>query len=403
MTNDDGDPLLVYALHTIAAAMDPSPATTRRRRRNNTLQANQGHDVRESLKGIITLLLDKGTDVNTTDSNGATALAKAMERADNADIVQILLDAGADIQISDLNNVGPLHVVAAEGNDDFANLLLALDADINQKTRGGRTPISIAAANGHEQLVQLFSEQEQLDATEEQKRRWKRTAQLYNVVQSGDTSTFNALVTPEQVTNCQDREGQTFLHRVSILGDLHMAETLLALGADFRIHDNKGYTVTHTAAQYDHGDIIRLLAERGADLVTPSNPDHDGWFGELDTPTHATPLHLAAFGGHLDTVETLFELAKYRSGTIPWHERGADDHSDHIDWGSDFCGRTALMCAAQMGHVETARFLLDHGAKVNAAGGRGSWGFSAWDLAKSAGHKEMIRLLEERGGETFDW
>jgi ankyrin repeat protein len=60
-------------------------------------------------------------------------------------------------------------------------------------------------------------------------------------------------------------------------------------------------------------------------------------------------------------------------------------------------GKTALHYAAQRGHLEVVKFLLDNKADVNAAANNGA---TPGYLAKGFGKKEVALLLVERGGST---
>jgi ankyrin repeat protein len=59
-------------------------------------------------------------------------------------------------------------------------------------------------------------------------------------------------------------------------------------------------------------------------------------------------------------------------------------------------GETALMLAAQEGHVDIARLLLDRGAILDA---RNNHGNSSLLLASREGREEMVRLLLDRGAD----
>ena len=58
--------------------------------------------------------------------------------------------------------------------------------------------------------------------------------------------------------------------------------------------------------------------------------------------------------------------------------------------------RTAVMYAAEDGHVEVVRLLLEHGADINAPS---KYGSTAWNFAAWGGHVEVVRLLLEHGAD----
>ncbi len=91
-------------------------------------------------------------------------------------------------------------------------------------------------------------------------------------------------------------------------------------------------------------------------------------------------LTIAAEGGHTDVVRFLLDKGAQVNG------RAQPD------------GITALMMAALDGHAETARALLDRGADLNAqAGGNTSMMYAAW-----GGHADILKLLVEKGGSLND-
>ena len=65
--------------------------------------------------------------------------------------------------------------------------------------------------------------------------------------------------------------------------------------------------------------------------------------------------------------------------------------------GKDKNGATALMVAAQAGHAEVVKVLLENGADVNATDGEGSTGLM---YAAKHGHLATAKLLLERGADV---
>ena len=155
-------------------------------------------------------------------------------------------------------------------------------------------------------------------------------------------------------------------------GDLIKVQTALKNGANPNTKINAGLTPLHVAAYRGHVEIVKLLLERGAD---PNTKDKSG----------STPLHEAAKEDNVDVVRVLLERGadpntKDKSGSTPLHEaayrgrvkivrvlleRGADPNT------KDKSGRTPLHNAAENGHVEIVRVLLKRGADPRIADNKG--------------------------------
>ena len=133
---------------------------------------------------------------------------------------------------------------------------------------------------------------------------------------------------------------------------------LLALGADVRLEDSTGRSALLWACMGDdNNSVVALLLDAGA----PVNPrNHNG----------ATPLYIALKANCSDCVELLIE-------------RGGDALDVDVDWDD---GQTALHYAAEDGHTNIVRQLLQAGADPTI---RNDLGKTPLDEARSA--KSQVR------------
>jgi ankyrin repeat protein len=117
------------------------------------------------------------------------------------------------------------------------------------------------------------------------------------------------------------------------------------------------------------GDLLRLqaLLDRNRDFA--SMPDLEGY----------TPLHYAAYFGHL-------ELARYLLSI------GADHHAVSLDP----LHNQPLHAAASSGYAEIVTLLLDAGADPNAEQ-TGQW--TPLHAAAAQGHAAIVGLLRRRGAD----
>jgi uncharacterized protein len=136
------------------------------------------------------LLLKKGTDVNSRDSTGSTALMCAAGYG-HLDIVRLLIDNGADVNLMKPGYVTALGIAesnhrtevvrylyalgvgsevdardkygrtalilaARQGCSDSVREILRKGADVNAKLSSGETALKLASQYGHNQIVELL-------------------------------------------------------------------------------------------------------------------------------------------------------------------------------------------------------------------------------------------------------
>lgn len=155
-------------------------------------------------------------------------------------------------------------------------------------------------------------------------------------------------------------------------GHVDLAMLLLERGANIEEVNDEGYTPLMEASREGHEEMAALLLSQGANINAQTEE------------TQETALTLACCGGFLEVAEYLLK-------------HGAD-----IELGAS----TPLMEAAQEGHIELVRFLLDTGAHVHA---QTQTGDTALTYACENGHTDVAEVLlqydaelehESEGGRT---
>lgn len=128
-----------------------------------------------------------------------------------------------------------------------------------------------------------------------------------------------------------------------------------------------GATALHVASQRGHVDVCLLLRAEGA--ADPNQPMFDG----------TTSLHCAAQQGNTDVLRALLRVVD--DGKSP---AGLVNKTKPR-------GISPLFGAAQYGHLDACKLLLQHGADPNQADAE--TGTTALTVAAAEGHVEVCRLL----------
>ena len=272
-----------------------------------------------------TLLLANGANPNRFDHTGDTPLHLA-SRYGQVDIVTLLLEAGANPNvIGTILLETPLHEAVERGSGAVVDLLLAAGAAVDPRADDGETPLFLAAYYRNEGIVRsLVAAGADVD-----------------VPRDDGTLPIVAALAP-RVSGSSERDGtavalllaELTAHRDEALVAAAEADAgpvairLLELGADPSATKEAGGSALAAAAGLADPDLFRRLLAAGADLSR---------FGS------DALLSAAAYGRDV----TLGELI---AGGIP------------VDSRAEVSGATPLMLAAIGGHVETVRFLLKAGA-----------------------------------------
>jgi len=220
--------------------------------------------------------------------------------------------------------------------------------------------------------------------------------------------------------NDADGDGSTALHWASYHDDIESADLLIRAGANVNATTDLGVTPLWTASQNGSETMVRRLLQAGADpniaLLSGETPlmvaARGGYAGVVDqlagkgADVNArgvrgqTALMWAVAQKHPDVVKVLIAhkadlhlKSDVYSEMMAVPPHSAPGNSRLIPHG----GETALMFAARVGDVESAKLLLDAGANPNDAD---AWGVSATTLAAHSNFTDVALLLLERGADV---
>jgi uncharacterized protein len=243
---------------------------------------------------------------------------------------------------------------------------------------------------------------------------------LVDAAKNADRTAVRALIAKGVDVNAAEADGTTPLHWASYRDDLDTADALLRAGARVNPANDLGATPLWIASLNGSAAMVRRLLQAGA------NPNAALLAGE-------TPLMVASRSGSADVAEQLlarganvnaratrgqtalmWAVAQKHPGVVKTLlARGADVHARSEVWGQVMAvpphglleynrsiphgGDTALMFAARVGDLESAKLLVAAGANVNDMD---AWGVSATVLGAHAGFTELVEFLLDRGADA---
>ena len=245
---------------------------------------------------------------------------------------------------------------------------------------------------------------------------------LAAAARAADADAVARLIAQGADVNATEGDGSTALHWSSYRDDGASAERLLRAGARVNAVNDLGATPLWAACVNGSDAMVQRLLEAGAD------PNLALLSGE-------TPLMAAARVGSVPVVARLLARGARTGATatrgqtaLMWavaqkhpevvkllvtaKDGGADVHAKSAVWSQVMAvsphgmleynrnvphgGDTALMFAARVGDLASARLLLAAGANVHDAD---AWGISATAMAAHAGFPDLVELLLEKGAD----
>jgi ankyrin repeat protein len=192
-------------------------------------------------------------------------------------------------------------------------------------------------------------------------------SRLVDAARKQDQKAVRALITQKVDVNARSSDGSTALLWLAHWNDVDNAASLLNAGADANLANDFRTTPLSEACTNASGALVRLLLKSGA------NPN-------LAVATGETPLMTCARSGSADSVRLLVEYGAAVNSKEPsqnqtalmWAaaERHADVVKALIDAHVDLTARTkpgftALHFAARVGDLESVKLLLAAGVNIN--------------------------------------
>jgi ankyrin repeat protein len=333
---------------------------------------------------LVKRLIAARANVNAANDHGVTALGLACENG-NVAIVSALLSAGAGPNIAPSSGETPLMTAARVGALDVVEALLSGGAGVNAREGSHQqTALMWAVSRGHGPVVRRLIEAG-ADVNEAAP---NGASALVIAAHSGQGAVATYLLERGAEPDA-GAAGYSALHAAILRGDLVLVQALVAHGAnpnaplakgtpsryyskDYAFNESLvGATPFWLAARYGEPEIMRVLAEAGADtrpamadgttaLMTAIIPTRGlGTFRAGDRrERYQGPGDVAEKGEEEDEALTLRTAATAI-------ELGADVNAVTDD------GETALHLAAALGLTGIVQLLVDSGARLDVRNKRG--------------------------------
>ncbi|XP_046543960.1 serine/threonine-protein phosphatase 6 regulatory ankyrin repeat subunit A-like [Haliotis rubra] len=286
--------------------------------------------------------------INSRGVNGWTPIMHATVAGKN-DIFDYLVKQGrSDLTLRDSNNNTVLHLACMYANKTIVNSLLP-STDKDCQGKNGMTPVMCALLSGRMDVFNLLVSQNadtaltdddnnsllhlaclfddipgilltKIDADTQGNQGW---TPLMKAAVNGAKHAFDQLDKAKADLHPKDDNNNNILHLACHGGHVSIVKHVLTM-YDINSRGNKGWTPVMYAAASGVKDVFDLLVSSGADL-------------SLKDDYSNSVFQSACVGRNLSIVECLLPKSEVNS--------------------SDYLGRTALMEAAESGHIRVFDFL----------------------------------------------
>ena len=353
-----------------------------------------------SMSGRVTAvkyLLDHGADVHPEEGEFGSAIvaAAASPLFDKAEaIISLLIERGANVQSGDGSGMTPLHFAARNGAIEIINLLLDAKADVDSRLNLGQTPLHLASINMKIEAVSLLLTRG-AGVDEADKEGW---TSLHNAAYNGHVSVVETLLQKGALVDAQTQGGSTALHIAAKEGHTNVIELLLRHRANIQRVSSVG-SALHCAVYGGHDSAVRSLLNN---RISPA----------LRDPLGATALHVAAESPERTTgiIEMLLEYSADLNAVTQEGETALNlairqksekvvktllEHNANCDI-TPKDGWRPLLAAVATGDVNIVRLLLEHGVNVNAVN---EVGWTPLMFVADRGYDNIMEMLLEAGAD----
>jgi ankyrin repeat protein len=356
------------------------------------------------------------------------------------EMVSYLIEQGCKVDLLDKDGRSLLHLAFAEKKFELAEMLISMGADFKARTTTKERVFDAALASGNATWCEWFQQQgETLDYVDE-----AGNTTLHQACKGGNLSLIDQVVSntdfsfdqpnrqgiraldrcremktleyvlsknPNLPLDVEFSSGRRSVHRHAQRGSLDIVCHLLDQGVDSKLIDKNKTTLMHYAVDSGNHALVGELIRRQVSV-------------EGRTRINYRPLHWAVVNNDFAMVKILVECGKakvnikgnqtfivletrtplYLAVEAGYHDiaRYLVEHGADVNALADTSNNTAAVAAAARGEVEMLRFLLERGASANGVNRNTSPGctdFYAFPLARAA-NAEVVNLLVDFGADV---
>ncbi|KAJ7246198.1 ankyrin repeat-containing domain protein [Mycena rebaudengoi] len=287
--------------------------------------------------------------------------------------VRRLLEKDVDVNSQDR----ALEAASHQGHTEVVRLLLGSGADA-KAVEGGKA-LQSACTNGHAEIVRLLL----ASGADANSPGTSLGTPLQAASSHGNTDITRILLEAGADRNLEGGNYGSALAAAAMNGHIDPVRLLLANGADVNI--NAQDKLYGTRVQAGSGDQCpaRILGRRIAGRINERTHGHyaftldNGAYVDIPGVVGDSALRVAAENGHIEAVRLLLE-------------NGADVNPQTEGWQMG----SALLAASRHGHMKIVQLLLDNGAGARAELNM------ALGTAAGGGNIEIVRLLLENGADV---
>lgn len=226
---------------------------------------------------IMKYLVDKGANINQPNRFDQTPLYSAAW-CQKFEMVKILIDKGARLDLCSKKGETPLCIASSVGDLEIVKCLIENGADFNFETKNGESPLWLAAAhNRFEVLKYLVSSEKTKGKINLNQCDDHGNSVLLSCCYSPNLEIVQLLVQQKGINlNLQDTAKQTAIFLACSSGHFDLVKCLAEAGADLTLENINGNTLFWIACLHDRFEIIEYLGNNHLTIEQMKKPNPNG-------------------------------------------------------------------------------------------------------------------------------